>query len=65
MYLFIWLCWVFVLWGLFSACAEWGRLSIVVSGFLIVVTSPAVEHSLWGMWPSVVAVGSVVADPRL
>lgn len=37
---------------------------VVVSGFLIVVAS-AVEHSLQGMWPLVVAVGSVVADPRL
>ena len=55
---------VFIYLAVLGLCSV-GRLSIVVSGFLIVLASPAVEHSLQGMWPSVVAVGSVVADPRL
>ena len=49
MYLFIyfWLCWVFVAArGLFSSCGERGLLFVVVRGLLIAVASLVAEHGL-------------------
>ena len=48
LFIYIWLCWVFVaVCGLFSRCAKWGLLFVVVRGLLIAVASLAAEHGLW------------------
>ena len=47
MYLFIWLCWVFVVErGLFFSCGERGLLLVAVRGLLIAVDSLVAEHGL-------------------
>ena len=52
-YLFIWLCWVFVsVRGLFSSCSEPGPLFIVVRGPLTVMASLVAEHRLQIRRPS-------------
>ena len=54
-YLFIWLCWVFVAARAFLLLQQVGAtLQVVVRGILIVVASFVVEHRLQGAWPSVV-----------
>ena len=62
-YLFIWLCWVFVAARAFLLLQQVGAtLQVVVRGILIVVASFVVEHRLQDAWPSVVvARGSLVA----
>ena len=47
LFIYLWLCWVFVAaHGLFSSCGERGLLFVVVHGLLIVVASLVVEHRL-------------------
>ena len=46
-YLFIWLCWVFIaVRGLSSSCGEWDLLFLAVCRLLILVASLVVEHGL-------------------
>ena len=47
LFIYIWLCWVFIaVPGLFSSCSEWGLLFVVVRGLLIAVASLVAEHGL-------------------
>ena len=46
-FIYFWLCWVFVaVHGLFSSCGERVLLFVVVHGLLIVVASLVAEHGL-------------------
>ena len=45
-FIYFWLCWVFLLCGLFSSCREQGLLFIAEQGLLIVVASLVAEQGL-------------------
>ena len=47
LFVYFWLCWVFVAVRAFSSCRSWTLLFIVVPRLLIAVASPVVEHRLW------------------
>ena len=53
-YLFIWLCWVFIADGLFPSCGE--QEPLPTCRLLIVVATLVIEHRLWGMRASGFAV---------
>ena len=46
LFVYFWLCWVFVAVQTFSSCGEWGLLSSCGRGPLIVVASLVAEHGL-------------------
>ena len=46
LFIYFWLCWVFVAAQSFSSCGERGLLLLAVRGLLIVVASLVVEHRL-------------------
>ena len=56
LYIYLWLCWVFVAGaGFFSSCGEWGYSLVAVFGLFIVVAFLFVEYRLQGTQPSVAA----------
>ena len=53
-FIYFWLCWVFIATLGFSLDTERKYHSFVVHGLLIVVLSLVLEHRIWGVWASVV-----------
>ena len=51
---YIWLHWVFAVWGLSPFVASRGYSLVVVCGLLLVVASLVVEYRLWRVWASIV-----------
>ena len=44
LFIYFWLCWIFIAAHGLSLCNEWGLLFIVLHGLLIMVTSLVGEH---------------------
>ena len=48
LFVYLWLCWVLLLRGLFSSCGKWGYSLVAMLRLLVAVASLIPEHRLEG-----------------
>ena len=53
-FIYFWLCWVFIAARVFSLVVASGGYSLVAMRELLIAMTSIVQHRLWGMWASVV-----------